>query len=213
MEELSARVLALSRTDELTGFQNRRGLAAGGTKLLQIADGQRGEVRVLFVDVGNLQELNEQVGHHAGDAALQAVARALAVTFRKVDVLARIGGTVFLAVALNLDEAECDVMTSRIMELLGAPETTEFVGAPIVVSFGWTTRPADRVSRSTNWWPAPTGPCSRPVTPAGRLSGRHGSGRSDVSGPAAALGRPPAAGLGAFCRRVEPPRDLGPAYS
>ena len=111
--------------------------------LLQIADGQHGEVRVLFVDVGNLQQLNEQVGHHAGDAALQAVARALAVTFRKVDVLARIGGTVFLAVALNLDETECDLMTSRIMELLGAPETTEFVGATIVVSFGWTTRPAD----------------------------------------------------------------------
>ena len=54
-------------------------------------------MQVLFVDVGNVQELNERIGHHAGDAALQAVARALAVTFRKRDVLARIGGTQFLA--------------------------------------------------------------------------------------------------------------------
>ena len=142
MEELSAQLLALSRTDELTGFQNRRGLASAGTTLLRIADSQNAEIRVLFVDVGNLKELNEQVGHHAGDAALQAVARALSVTFRKVDVLARIGGTVFLAVALNLDGRECETITSRVVQHLGAPDTTEFVGAPIEVSFGWTTRPA-----------------------------------------------------------------------
>ncbi len=141
MEELSAQLLALSRTDELTGFQNRRGLTTAGATLLQMADAQHGEVRVLFVDVGNVKELNEQVGHHAGDAAIQAVARALSVTFRKVDVLARIGGTVFLAVALNLDGAECETITSRIMEHLWAPETTQFVGAPVEVSFGWTTRP------------------------------------------------------------------------
>ena len=66
MEELSAQLLALSRTDELTGFQNRRGLAAAGTTLLQIADAQHGEIRVLFVDVGNVKELNEEVGLHAG---------------------------------------------------------------------------------------------------------------------------------------------------
>jgi diguanylate cyclase (GGDEF)-like protein/PAS domain S-box-containing protein len=142
MEELSARLLALSRTDELTGFQNRRGLTTAGATLLQMADAQSGEVRVLFVDVGNVKELNERVGHQAGDAAIQAVARALSVTFRKVDVLARIGGTVFLAVALNLDGAECETITSRVMEHLWAPETTEFVGAPVELSFGWTTRPA-----------------------------------------------------------------------
>ena len=141
IEELSAQLLALSRTDELTGFHNRRGLVAAGTKLLQIADVQTGEVQVLFVDVGNVTELNDRVGHQGGDAALQAVARALAVTFRKVDVLARMSGTVFLAVALNLDAAQCDSVTSRIMEHLRAPETTEFVGAPVEVSFGWTTRP------------------------------------------------------------------------
>jgi diguanylate cyclase (GGDEF)-like protein/PAS domain S-box-containing protein len=141
MKELSAQLLALSRTDELTGFQNRRGLTAAGSKLLQIADAQSGEIRALFVDVGNVKELNEQLGYHAGDAALQAVARALTVTFRKVDVLARIGGTVFLAIALNLDPAECDTFASRIMEHLGAPETAEFVGATVEMSFGWTTRP------------------------------------------------------------------------
>ena len=88
LEELSARLLQLSRGDELTGFQNRRGLLAAGTRLLQFADRSGAPVHALFVDVSNVQELNERHGHQAGDAALQAVARALSVTFRKSDVLA-----------------------------------------------------------------------------------------------------------------------------
>ena len=104
LEELSARLLQLSRGDELTGFQNRRGLIATGTQLLQFADRQDAPVHALFVDVDNVQQLNERLGHQAGDAALQAVARALSVTFRKNDVLARIGGTQFLVLTLQLDD-------------------------------------------------------------------------------------------------------------
>ena len=106
LEELSARLLQLSRGDELTGFQNRRGLIATGTQLLQFADREGAVVHALFVDVGNVQQLNERLGHQAGDAALQAVARALSVTFRKNDVLARIGGTQFLVLTVHLEESE-----------------------------------------------------------------------------------------------------------
>ena len=140
LEDLSARLLQLSRGDELTGFQNRRGLIAAGTQLLQLADRQSTPVHALFVDVGNVQQLNERFGHQAGDAALQAVARALSVTFRKNDVLARIGGTQFLALTLHLEESECVTVTGLILEHLGAPATREFVGAPVEVCCGWTTR-------------------------------------------------------------------------
>ena len=114
LEELSARLLRLSRGDELTGFINRRGLIASGTQLLQFADRQNAPVHAFFVDVGNVQQLNERLGHQAGDAALQAVARALSVTFRKNDVLARIGGTQFLVLTLQFQESECAAVTGRI---------------------------------------------------------------------------------------------------
>ncbi len=147
LEDLSARLLQLARGDELTGFQNRRGLVAAGTQLLQYADRQQAPVQVLLVDVGNVQELNERIGHHAGDAALQAVARALAVTFRKRDVLARIGGTQFLALSLHLAARDCGAVTNRIRMHLDAPETMAFVGAAPEVCCGWTTRQAgDRSS-------------------------------------------------------------------
>jgi diguanylate cyclase (GGDEF)-like protein/PAS domain S-box-containing protein len=147
IEELSARLLQLSRGDELTGFHNRRGLVAAGTELLQFADREGAPVQVLFVDVSNVQELNERLGHHAGDAALQAVARALSVSFHQHDVLARIGGTQFLVLSLSLSEPDCSALTNRIEDHLGAPETTEFVGGAVEVCCGWTTRQVgDRTS-------------------------------------------------------------------
>jgi diguanylate cyclase (GGDEF)-like protein/PAS domain S-box-containing protein len=139
LQEISARLLVVSRTDELTGFQNRRGLIAAGTMLLQIADSQSSDVDALFMDVDNVKELNDTFGLQAGDAALQAVARALTVAFRKVDVLARIGGTTFLALAPNLG-AERDAVTTRVLDHLAASGTIEFVGAPVLVSYGWTSR-------------------------------------------------------------------------
>ncbi len=147
LEELSARLLQLSRGDELTGLQNRRGLLASGTQLLQLADRQDAAVQALFVDVDNVQELNERLGHQAGDAALQAVARALSVTFRTNDVLARIGGTQFLVLTLHPAEPDCSALTARIRAHLGAPETRQFVGGAVEVCCGWTTRQAgDRIS-------------------------------------------------------------------
>jgi diguanylate cyclase (GGDEF)-like protein/PAS domain S-box-containing protein len=142
IEELSARLLQLSRGDELTGLQNRRGLLVAGNRLLQFADAQASDVQVLFADVDNVQELNDRLGHHAGDAALQAVARALSVAFGKNDVLARIGGTQFLVLALNLREPDWTAIALRIRHHLAAPGTTQFIGAEVGVSFGWTTRRA-----------------------------------------------------------------------
>ncbi len=145
--ELTRRLEQLSIGDELTGVTNRRGLAVAGTDLLDAADQQGCDVQVLFVDVRALSDLNERLGHEAGDAALQAVARALRVTFRRSDVVARIGGTLFAVLALDLSEDERDGVEKRIMEHLTDVETVRYVGDDIVVRLGWTTRrPGDKTS-------------------------------------------------------------------
>jgi diguanylate cyclase (GGDEF)-like protein/PAS domain S-box-containing protein len=142
MEELKARLLEVSRADELTGFQNRRGFLVAGNRLLQWADRRHEPVQMLFAHVENVAELNDRLGLHAGDAALQAVARSLKVAFRPHDVLARIGGTQFVALAFDLGEPELAAVTRRIGEHLAAADTVAFVGAELAVSFGWATRPA-----------------------------------------------------------------------
>lgn len=68
--------------------------------------------------------------------------RALSVAFRTNDVLARIGGTQFLALARGLCEADCATVMRRIGAHLADPGTVAYVGGPVGVSFGWTTREA-----------------------------------------------------------------------
>jgi GGDEF domain-containing protein len=75
------------------------------------------------------------------------VARALSVTFRRGDVLARIGGTQFLGLTIHMTPSDCAAVTNRIRDHLLAPETQDFVGAGVEICCGWTTRPAgDRMS-------------------------------------------------------------------
>jgi len=147
MEELSARLFQLSRVDDLTGFQNRRGLIGPGTQLVQATDRGHAPLQVLFVEVRNVKELNERLGHDAGDAALQAVARALSVTFRRSDVLARVGGTSFVVLAPGVASGGLEALVGCVRDHLDAPDTTAFVGAPVEVAFGSTTRfPSEPVS-------------------------------------------------------------------
>ena len=104
-------------------------------------------MQVLFVDVGNVQDLNERLGHEAGDAALQAVARALRSRSASSDVLARIGGTQFLALSLHLAARDCGAVTKRIRMHLTTPETMAVRRRRPRGVLGWTTRPAgDRSS-------------------------------------------------------------------
>ncbi len=142
MEELSARLYQLSRVDDLTGFQNHRGLIGPGTQLVHMTDRTGAPLHVLFVGVRNVQDLNARFGHDTGDAALQAVARALSVTFRRSDVLARIGGTSFLVLAPGIAANVLEALVACVRDHLDAPDTTAFVGAPVDVAFGWTTRQA-----------------------------------------------------------------------
>jgi diguanylate cyclase (GGDEF)-like protein len=138
--ELTLRLEQLSVGDELTGLTNRRGLITAGAELLERADQQGSVVQVLFVDVRALADLNERLGHEAGDAALQAVARALRVTFRRADVVARIGGTLFTVLAIDLHDDGRDGVEKRILEHLTNVETVRYVGDDIDVRLGWTTR-------------------------------------------------------------------------
>ena len=190
MAELTLRLEQLSVGDELTGLTNRRGLAGAGADLLHVADEREADVQVLFVDVRALSDLNERLGHEAGDAALQAVARALRVAFRRSDVVARIGGTLFTVLALDLREDERDGVEKRIMEHLTNVETVRYVGDDIEVRLGWThARPATRPRSRNSSGARPAHAARRPTEPAGRIPGVCGVGRKSQSERGPSLGR------------------------
>ncbi len=137
--ELMERLRVLSMTDGLTAVLNRRGLLDFGSRLLGVADRGGESVMVLFVDVDDMTGLNDERGHKAGDAALQAVARALTESFNQTDVVARVGGDEF--VVLSLGSKDTDRLARRIREHVSASAgVAEGIRSPLHVSLGWLER-------------------------------------------------------------------------
>jgi len=147
LAETAVQLRELALHDYLTGLRNRRGFIEVSTQVLQLADRQGLSVHLLFVDVDNMKELNDVLGHNAGDAGLQAVAQALSRALRRADVVARIGGDEFAVLTLGLDDAGLDAIEDRIRQYLGTASTVAAVGAEVQVSMGWANRsPAQSVS-------------------------------------------------------------------
>ena len=90
----------MSLEDELTGLLNRRGFFALVDQAGQRARRLGARVLLLYADVDGLKEVNDRMGHAAGDVLLLAAAQVLRLAFRDQDVLARIGGDEFVALAV-----------------------------------------------------------------------------------------------------------------
>ncbi|NCT92112.1 diguanylate cyclase [Cellulomonas sp. APG4] len=107
--------------DDLTGLANRRELMRRlSATLPQAAPGSA--VAVLFCDLDHFKEVNDTLGHAAGDDLLVVVARRLRASLRPHDHLARLGGDEFCAVLSEVrDEHEVRAVVARLEEDLGRP--------------------------------------------------------------------------------------------
>jgi diguanylate cyclase (GGDEF)-like protein/PAS domain S-box-containing protein len=91
----------LTLLDELTGLHNRRGLQAVGEQALYRARRDGTPVTILFIDVDRLKQINDTLGHAAGDDALRTIADVIRSSVRRGDVAARIGGDEFCVLLLD----------------------------------------------------------------------------------------------------------------
>ena len=89
----------LSQNDELTGAYNRRYFMEIAQRELGLAKRNDYPVSLLLLDMDGFKEINDQLGHLAGDRALTACAEALRAGIRQGDVLGRFGGDEFLVLA------------------------------------------------------------------------------------------------------------------
>jgi len=93
----------LSVTDNLTGLLNRRGFTALVEKQLSIISRCEKGAFLLYMDMDDFKSINDYFGHCAGDLALVAAAGIMKQTLRAADVIGRIGGDEFVALAVNND--------------------------------------------------------------------------------------------------------------
>ena len=100
---------------------------------------------MLFVDLDRFKDVNDQLGHQAGDDVLVVVARRLAASLRGHDHLGRLGGDEFGVLLTEVrDEEEVRAVVDRLVIALEQPITlpgaTVAVGAS--VGYSLTTDPA-----------------------------------------------------------------------
>lgn len=106
----------LSETDALTGLYNRRKLIETLDHRLAIFEQEKSQTSVLVFDLDNFKRLNDELGHHAGDAALVEVARLCRQQVRQSDVIARFGGDEFVVVMPGTHRCDALEMAERLRE-------------------------------------------------------------------------------------------------
>jgi len=103
-----------SLTDPLTGLYNRRGFLTLGTQFLKIGRRLGKSIFVLFVDVDALKQINDHQGHAKGDQALIKTSDILKKTFRRSDIVARIGGDEFAIVTIEAQPGTMSTLMARL---------------------------------------------------------------------------------------------------
>ena len=111
-------LLSQSLTDVLTGLPNRRHLNARLAEELARANRRWTDLALLFVDLDQLKRINDTMGHHAGDAAIRAMAGALRRGSRTMDFAARFGGDEFVVLAPATTIAQAMEIARRIQREL-----------------------------------------------------------------------------------------------
>src|SRR2546421_744676 len=134
---------ALSRTDPLTGLQNRREVGRGIKQEVDPATRHPALPSPVMVGIDPFKQINDRRGHPAGDWALQRVAELMRVTrIRGSDAAFRIGGEEFAILLAETDKAGALTMAERLRQTI---EGMRFFsdGAGVTVSLGVATFPVD----------------------------------------------------------------------
>ncbi|WNM27072.1 EAL domain-containing protein [Demequina capsici] len=132
-----------ARTDDLTGLLNRRGFAVEAARVL--SDESTGpHVALLHADLDGFKEVNDSLGHEAGDEVLRAVGQRLRAAIHPTDALVgRLGGDEFAVILARAGAAEASHAAFKIRFALVRPFDVEGTEVTLGISVGIALSPAD----------------------------------------------------------------------
>jgi diguanylate cyclase (GGDEF)-like protein len=116
-----SRIKLLSETDEMTGIFNRRALLAILERMLNLSNRYGHPLSILTIDADSLKDINDSMGHEAGNRLLKLTVKAIQEQLRDTDVLARYGGDEFVVL---LPETPCKDGLEVAERIRHAAETT-----------------------------------------------------------------------------------------
>jgi diguanylate cyclase (GGDEF)-like protein len=129
----------LADIDALTGLYNRRGWTDRVLAIDEALHDERQTFSVLFLDLDRFKELNDRLGHEAGDAALRVLANVMREELREQDLIGRYGGEEFVVALPGADRAHAARVAERIRQRLQDLANADPAAAMRTVSIGVAT--------------------------------------------------------------------------
>ncbi len=121
IEAREAKAQHLANHDSLTGLPNRRKLEAEFAKFTEAAAREGHRLAIACVDVDRFKDINDTLGHHAGDQLIRHLADRLRGAVREADFIARLGGDEFAVMRLCRDTGDDENLLANIRDCFRSP--------------------------------------------------------------------------------------------
>ncbi len=115
-KDVEEQIKYYSEYDTMTDVYNRRTGFEKLTELNRYRSEKSAGISVCFIDINGLKQVNDALGHVAGDELIRSVVSGIKQNIRKNDFVARLGGDEFLIIFENLDEKQAEEIWLRIVE-------------------------------------------------------------------------------------------------
>lgn len=136
-KETQQRIAYMAHYDALTGLPNRALFYDRLKNALSMAKRNRGGMALMFLDLDGFKNVNDTLGHQAGDLLLTAVAKRLQQCIRESDTIARLGGDEFTVILNNAHEHNSVArIAEKIIEAIAQPFELDGHPARVGVSIG-----------------------------------------------------------------------------
>ena len=138
------RMAHLAHYDTLTDLPNRVLLMDRLNQLTKSAERRRSKVALFFIDLDRFKDVNDSLGHQAGDLLLQTVAKRFSSVMRAEDTLARIGGDEFVAIFQGIhDGQDASIIAKELISCLIEPLALSGHEVTVTASMGISLYPDD----------------------------------------------------------------------
>src|ERR1700730_12662267 len=128
-----------ARTDYLTGLANRPEFERAIDRAVAAASRHARRLALMMLDLDNLKEINDTLGHHVGDEAIRVLAQELQRAVRATDTCGRLGGDEFGVAMPEADDRHASEVASRVRQSLEELNRTGKAPVPVQFSIGITS--------------------------------------------------------------------------
>ncbi len=148
--EHAKQVEYLAYHDGLTGLPNRSMFSKSLSQSISEAHRYGRRLAVAFLDLDRFKQINDTLGHDAGDRLLQDVAKRLKTCVRESDIVARLGGDEFVVLLPDLSDVKhAAVIAEKILLTIAKPFNLIGQGFRVTASIGISTFPLDGLDEQT----------------------------------------------------------------